>query len=207
MPCRFRSGYRGAQKLQHLPVYPRTTRLFFRDKSRGHCAHIGQLATVHYRWHPLYGRSMRLVLTEQRASGQIAHVELAPGNVTMVAAWKLDPAICDSMHIGAPQVSPTALRHLHELLVACESRLNSLDDNTVQEKVDDDITDTDRSNSSDTTGSQANVKSQKNRAAVRSRARRRGCAGHDASGSSGSAQVAGAAVARSGRGVKRGERR
>jgi len=58
--------------------------LFFPGQSRGHCAHIGQLATVRYRWHPLYERSVRQILTERRASGEITHVELAPGNVTMV---------------------------------------------------------------------------------------------------------------------------
>ena len=80
---------------------------------------------------------MRQILTERRASGEIAHVELAPGNVIMVAAWKLDPTTCNSMTIGAPQASLAALRHLHELLVACESRLNSKDDNTVKEKAHD----------------------------------------------------------------------
>ena len=62
-----------------------------RAQSRGHSAHIGQDVVVHYRWHPLYGRHVRCILMERRASGEIAHVELEPGVVTMVAAWKLDP--------------------------------------------------------------------------------------------------------------------
>ncbi len=204
-PLRFRSGCKCGRRPRHRRAYRRTAMPFGPSQSRSHCAHIGQLATVHYRWHPLHGLSMRHILTERRASGEIAHIELAPGNVTMVAAWKLDPVICGGMHIGAPQVSLAALHHLHELLVACESRLNSVDSNVVQEKAHVGIADTDRSN--DTTCSQTSVKPPKIRATVPSRTRRRAGAGHDASGSSDSTHVAGAVAARSRRNIKRGEQR
>ena len=64
---------------------------FGRGQSRSHSAHVGQEVVVHYRWHPLYGRRVRRIQGERRASGEFVHVELAPGVVTIVAAWMLDP--------------------------------------------------------------------------------------------------------------------
>ena len=64
---------------------------------------------VHYRWHPLYGRSARRIQSERRASGEFVHVELTPGVVTIVPAWKLDAVYCAGLKVGAPQVSLAAL--------------------------------------------------------------------------------------------------
>src|SRR5439155_6310488 len=102
-----------------------------RAKSRSHSAHIGQDVIVHYRWHPLHGQSARRIQGERRASGEFVHVELTPGVVTILPAWKMDAVYCAALKVGAPQVSLAALCELHELLVACESRLLSADGNTV----------------------------------------------------------------------------
>ena len=48
------------------------------------------------------------------------HVELTPGAVTILPAWKLDAACCASLKVGAPLVSLAALCSLRELLIACE---------------------------------------------------------------------------------------
>jgi hypothetical protein len=63
-------------------------------QSRGHPAHVGQEVEVCYRWHALYGRRLRRQYIERRASGEVVHVEAAPGVVIVVAAWMLDPAAC-----------------------------------------------------------------------------------------------------------------
>src|SRR5260370_16895327 len=89
---------------------------------------------MHYRWHPLYGQSARRIQIERRASGELVHVELAPGVVTILPAWKLDVVYCAGLKVGAPQVSLAALGALHELLVACESWLVSPDRNTVTQQ-------------------------------------------------------------------------
>jgi len=103
-----------------------------------HSAHIRQEVQVHYRWHPLHGRHVKLCCTEQRAAGPVAHVETAPGVVIVVAAWLLDPIICAGMQIGAPRVCVTALVDLHHLLVERGLRASSTDDsNIVQEKPSD----------------------------------------------------------------------
>src|SRR5208337_4828239 len=90
-------------------------------------------------WHPLCGRSTRCVLIERRASGEIAQLELEPGVVTMVAAWKLDPVYCGAIKVGLPQVSLAALSDLHRLLMACESRLLFANGNTVTQEDHDGI--------------------------------------------------------------------
>jgi hypothetical protein len=64
------------------------------------------------------------IQSERRASGELVHVELTPGAVTILPAWKLDAIYCAGLKVGAPQVSLAALRTLRELL-ACESRLVS----------------------------------------------------------------------------------
>ena len=65
---------------------------------------------IQYRWHPLYGRSVRRIQGERRASGDF---------VTILPAWKLDAVYCAGLKVGAPQVSSAALCSLHELLIAC----------------------------------------------------------------------------------------
>ena len=86
---------------------------------------------VHYRWHPLYGQSVRRIQGERRAFGEFVHVELTPGIVTIVPAWKLDPVYCAGLKVGAPQASLAALASLHDLLVALESRFPSADGTAV----------------------------------------------------------------------------
>jgi hypothetical protein len=39
---------------------------------------------VQYRWHPLYGQRVRRIQAERRASGELVHVELTPGAVTIL---------------------------------------------------------------------------------------------------------------------------
>ena len=97
-------------------------------QSPGHSAHIGEEVEVHYRWHPLFGRSVRRHYSEQRVSGRFVHVEAMPGVVTAIAAWMLDPVACTGMAIGAPRVAVSALVDLHHLLIERGFRRSSRDD-------------------------------------------------------------------------------
>src|ERR1700736_50542 len=63
---------------------------FLPMQSRGHSAHIGQDVVIHYRWHPLYGRSARRIQRERRASADVVHVELSPGAVTKLPRIRHD---------------------------------------------------------------------------------------------------------------------
>ena len=59
---------------------------------------------IHYRWHALYGRTVRRFYAEKRAGTEVVLVEGEPGAAIVVAAWMLDPLVCASMTIGAPRV-------------------------------------------------------------------------------------------------------
>ena len=74
-------------------------------QSPSHSAHIGQAVEVHYRWHALDGRRVRRQRSEQRVAGRVVYVEAAPGVVTVVASWMLDPVACAGMAFGAPRVA------------------------------------------------------------------------------------------------------
>src|SRR5262249_10583078 len=99
---------------------------------------------IQYRWHPLYGHRVRRIQSERRASGELVHVELTPGAVTILPAWKLDPVYCAGLKVGAPQVSLAALCSLRELLIASESRLVSADGYIVTQEAQDESTVTSR---------------------------------------------------------------
>jgi hypothetical protein len=96
-----------------------------------HSAHVGQDVEVHYRWHPLYGRRVRWRYSEQRAAGQFVHIETAPGVVSVIAAWMLDPIACAGMEIGAPRVTVAALLELHTLLIEGGLRRSSSGDSRI----------------------------------------------------------------------------
>jgi hypothetical protein len=64
----------------------------------------------------MYGRSVRRIQGVRRASGDVVHVELSPGAVTILPAWKLDAVYCTGLKVGPPQASLVALGLLHELL-------------------------------------------------------------------------------------------
>lgn len=75
--------------------------------------------------------------SEQRASGRVVHVEVAPGIVTVLPDWMLDASICAGMILGAPRVSTDALSELHRLLVVRGFRRSSSDCLVTQENRDD----------------------------------------------------------------------
>jgi hypothetical protein len=80
--------------------------LFCPWQSPGHSAHIGQEVEVFYRWHPLYGRRVERQYSEQRANGEVVHVEVSPGIVIVIAAWMLDGAACAGMDLGVLRPTP-----------------------------------------------------------------------------------------------------
>ena len=75
---------------------------------------------------------MRRHYSERRANGKVIHVEVAPGIVTVVPGWMLDPAVCARFEYGAPRVAVSALADLHYLLTTLGFRRSSARD-VVQE--------------------------------------------------------------------------
>jgi hypothetical protein len=150
---------------------------------------------VQYRWHPLYGQRVRRIQGERRASGELVHVELTPGAVTILPAWKLDPVYCAGLKVGAPQVSLAALCSLRELLIPCESRLVSADGNIVTQEAQDGSAVTGCAKD----GACLQAYSPDDTTPAQSRSRRRAISGHDTGGAPSRAESDGAAPARSGR--------
>jgi hypothetical protein len=111
--------------------------------------------------------------------GEFVHVELTPGVVTILPAWKLDAAYCAGLRVGAPQVSLAALCALHELLVACESRLVSSDGSTVTQEAYDAIAGT---HTKDGACAEAEAHAPDSSTPARPRSRRRAASGHDIGG-------------------------
>jgi hypothetical protein len=146
---------------------------------------------------------VRRIQSERRASGELVHVELTPGAVTILPAWKLDAVYCASLKVGAPQVSLAALRSLREVLIACESRLISADGNIVTQEAQDGSAVTART----TDGACLQAHSPDGTTPARSRSRRRAISGHDTDGAPSRAESDGPAPARGGRRSNAGGRR
>ena len=91
--------------------------LYGRQPKPEHYAHIGQEVVVHYKWHPLYGRSVKRFYTDQRAAGPIVHIERLGGIASVIPEWMLDASVCSAMTLGAPRAAAAALLDLHRLLV------------------------------------------------------------------------------------------
>ena len=87
---------------------------------------------IKYRWHPLHGRRLRRQYSERRANGEVVHVEVSPGIVTVVPGWMFDPAVCARLGFGGPRVTVSALAELHDLLTSLGFRRSSATD-VVQE--------------------------------------------------------------------------
>ena len=84
----------------------RTTNSFFRLQLPVHSARVGAEVEVHYRWHALYGRRLRLHYSEVRAGTPLSYVEAGPGVIIVMPSWMLDPAAC-----------PTRRSARHKLIV------------------------------------------------------------------------------------------
>jgi len=141
----------------------------------------------------LCGQSTRRIRVERRATGEFVHVELAPGGVTVLPAWKLDAVYCAGLKVGAPQVTLAALCVLHELLIACESRLVSANGNIVTQEAQDGIAATARTN--DGACSEVEAHGPDSTAPARPRSRRRAASGYDSGGAPNSSQITGTSAA------------
>ena len=67
----------------------------------------------------------------------MVHVEVAPGVVTVIAAWMLDAAACACMEIGPARVAAPALADLHRLLTTLGFRTDFSSDSNVAQGNDD----------------------------------------------------------------------
>ncbi len=72
--------------------------------------------------------------SESRSDGRFVFVEAAPGIVTVLPEWMLDPVICAGMEVGAPWVTVEALINLQRQLIDGGFRRSSSGDTNIVRK-------------------------------------------------------------------------
>src|SRR5262249_49930733 len=72
--------------------------------------------TVHYRWHPLYGRVAHVNRSVPCGHGDVLFCELSDGTRGTLPSWMTNPAACAVLTLGKPVVAITALQELRVLL-------------------------------------------------------------------------------------------
>lgn len=85
-----------------------------------HDAHHSEMATVHYRWHPLHGQSLRVFRRMRDHHGEHIFCELPDSTICSLPAWVFSPD-CASFSVGPPLICTAALLELRNLLNAWHS--------------------------------------------------------------------------------------
>ena len=84
--------------------------------SQKHNAHGPEIIKVHYRFHPLYGQSLRVQRRVKFPHGEYIFCELADGTIGGFPSWIADAAKASDVTVGEPLASITALAELRALL-------------------------------------------------------------------------------------------
>src|SRR5215470_6492880 len=85
--------------------------------SPSHNAHLFETVTVYYRWHPLFGQSLRVC---RRRWKDNTVCQLPDNTALCIPSWMLSPE-CARLSAGPPQISVDALMQLRHLLSSCNS--------------------------------------------------------------------------------------
>lgn len=71
---------------------------------------------VEYRWHPLYGKRLRLSRRTHHDGVAVVHVDDS-GNVSReLPSWMVDASSCREMELGPPLISLAGLNELREVI-------------------------------------------------------------------------------------------
>lgn len=76
---------------------------------------------MYYRWHPLFGQSLRVCKRRRNTNGEQVFCRLPDGTLWTLPGWMLSPE-CAHLSLGSPLVSVEALCELGSLLTACQAR-------------------------------------------------------------------------------------
>src|SRR5580658_1739273 len=102
------------------PRRPRAGGAGWQPANQSHNAHhfaASEIVTVYYRWHPLYGMSLRVHRRQRCPYGEVVFVKLENGSPCALPAWMLR-ATCAGFVLGPPLIASSALRELRDLLSA-----------------------------------------------------------------------------------------
>src|SRR6266851_3840782 len=87
--------------------------------SASHNSHIFETVTVYYRWHPLFGQSLRVYERKKERTGERTVCKLGDDSNLAIPSWMLNPE-CAQCSLGPPQISVEALMQLRHLLSALQ---------------------------------------------------------------------------------------
>jgi hypothetical protein len=88
-----------------------------RQGAQRHDAHHSGYATVLYRWHPLYGQSLRVLKRMRDSRGEHIFCELPDSTICSLPEWVFSPE-CATFSVGPPLICTAALLELRDLLTA-----------------------------------------------------------------------------------------
>ncbi|QCO08912.1 hypothetical protein D9623_02535 [Azospirillum brasilense] len=113
------------------------------ERTERYSAYSFESARVEYPWHPLYGKTLRVVNRTVRGGHPVLWLEERPGTARELPAWMCDAAYClDMAALGPPQATIIAFGALAAVL--SDLRRSASDraasDNSPTEEVADDQT-------------------------------------------------------------------
>ena len=86
-----------------------------------HNAHGLETVRIYYRWHPLFGRYLRLRRRAKYPRGEYVYCELPDGTVAGLPGWMTDSSACSVLDLGTAMPSATALAELRLLVDSLSS--------------------------------------------------------------------------------------
>ena len=75
--------------------------------------------TIYYRWHPLFGRSLRVCKRENKRRGEYIFCQLPDGTISALPTWMFSPE-CAEFSLSSPLISVEALLQLRDVLDALQ---------------------------------------------------------------------------------------
>jgi hypothetical protein len=80
-------------------------------------AHHFETVTVYYRWHPLFGQSLRVRQRKKDYHGEWIVCQLVDDTTLSIPAWMVSPD-CAHLTLGPPRIGIAALLELRDLISA-----------------------------------------------------------------------------------------
>jgi hypothetical protein len=103
-------------------THHRPTTAASRDRqTKRHSTYRSSFVIVAYRWHPLFGKRLRLIRRAGHGDAAVIHVEVDSKLSCELPAWMCDASVCAAMQLGPPQVAIHALNELRAVLTAART--------------------------------------------------------------------------------------
>ena len=87
-------------------------------RNEQHSAYSFRRATIAYRWHPLFGRTLQVSRNRRGKELTCIYTEERPDLARELPNWMFDERYCAGMSLGPPQISIEALKELAAVFAA-----------------------------------------------------------------------------------------